>query len=199
MILTQELKHLACRTLGLAWKFIKSGLPGYHTLRLRFFGAFLKFGKRTASYAPEFRCGGAEFLGVVCAACRERDEPSTKAGKLIRRQLDDSFGDFFDFHVGLAFILRMSGHVAAGARRSGRPPPHKVFCLWPHSLQEYSTRFCPDSAETRLAAPHLPHLTSIRVLPSVIGIFRAIASFTNRSDSSRIACFVIAGACGFLT
>ena len=52
MILTQELKHLVCRTLGLAWKFIKSGLPGYHTLRLRFFGAFLKFGKRTASYAP---------------------------------------------------------------------------------------------------------------------------------------------------
>ena len=51
MILTQELKHLARRTLGLAWKFIKSGLPGCHTLRLRFFGAFLKFGKRTASYA----------------------------------------------------------------------------------------------------------------------------------------------------
>ena len=53
---------------------------------------------------------------MVCAACRERDEPSAKAGKLIRRQLDDSFGDFFDFHVGLAFILRMSGNVAAGAR-----------------------------------------------------------------------------------
>jgi len=50
-----------------------------------------------------------------------------------------------------------------------------------------------------LAAPHLLHLTSIRVLPSVIGIFRAIASFTNRSDSSRIACFDIAGACGFFT
>jgi hypothetical protein len=54
MILTQELKHLACRTLGLAWKFIKSGLPGYHTLRLRFFGAFLKFGKRTPAMRPSF-------------------------------------------------------------------------------------------------------------------------------------------------
>ncbi len=75
----------------------------------------------------------------------------------------------------------------------------KVICLWPQSLQVNSTRRCPDSAETRLGAPHLLHLTSIRVLPCVIGRFRAIASFTKRSDSSRIASFDIAGARGFLT
>jgi hypothetical protein len=77
--------------------------------------------------------------------------------------------------------------------------PQKVICLWPHSLQAYFPRLCPGSVETRLGAPHLLHLTSIRVLPCVICTFRAIASFTKRSDSSRIACFDIAGARSFFT
>src|ERR1700678_3089316 len=76
---------------------------------------------------------------------------------------------------------------------------HHVVCAWPQSLQVYSTRLCPDSTVTRLGAPHLRHLTSIRVLPCVTVTFRAIASFTKRSDSSRIASFDIAGARGFDT
>jgi hypothetical protein len=74
---------------------------------------------------------------------------------------------------------------------------HKVFCLWPHSSQAYSTR--PWSALTRLGAPHLPHFTSSWVLPRVMVTFRAIASLTKRPDSWRIASFDIAGARGFRT
>jgi hypothetical protein len=32
-------------------------------------------------------------------ACLECDEPTAEAGELIRRQLGDNFGDFFDFHM----------------------------------------------------------------------------------------------------
>src|ERR1700739_288512 len=75
--------------------------------------------------------------------------------------------------------------------------PHKVFCLWPHSLQAYSTRPWPTSLVTRLGAPHLLHVTSSRVWPRVMVTFRAIASLTKRSDSWRIASFDIAGAPSF--
>src|SRR5258706_7148597 len=74
------------------------------------------------------------------------------------------------------------------------PSLHEVFCLWPHSLQAYSTRPWSTSALTRLGAPHLLHFTSSRVLPCVMVTFRAIASLTKRSDSWRIASFDIAGA-----
>jgi hypothetical protein len=84
-------------------------------------------------------------------------------------------------------------------QRPTRSSGHKVFCLWPHSLQAYSTRPWSTSALMRLDAPHLPHLTSSRVLPCVMVTFRAIASLTKRSDSWRIASFDIAGARGFLT
>ena len=40
-----------------------------------------------------------ELLGVVSAARLERGEPAAEAGKLIRRQLGHSFGEFFDLHV----------------------------------------------------------------------------------------------------
>jgi hypothetical protein len=36
---------------------------------------------------------------VVGAARLECGEPTAEAGELIRRQLGDKFGDFFDFHV----------------------------------------------------------------------------------------------------
>ena len=36
---------------------------------------------------------------MIGAACLECGEPATEAGELIRRQLGNSFGDFFDFHV----------------------------------------------------------------------------------------------------
>src|SRR5262245_60216956 len=64
---------------------------------------------------------------------------------------------------------------------------HNVLCWWPQSLHLYSTRVSPASAETRLAAPHLLHFTSSRVLPCVTVSFRASASLTRRSLSSRIS------------
>ena len=36
---------------------------------------------------------------MIGAARLECSEPATEAGELIRRQLGNSFGDFFDFHV----------------------------------------------------------------------------------------------------
>jgi hypothetical protein len=36
---------------------------------------------------------------VIGAARLECSEPAAEAGELIRRQLGNSFGDFFDFHV----------------------------------------------------------------------------------------------------
>jgi hypothetical protein len=36
---------------------------------------------------------------VIGAARLECGEPPAEAGELIRRQLGNSFGDFFDFHV----------------------------------------------------------------------------------------------------
>src|SRR5712672_3911722 len=58
-----------------------------------------QFSKRAAGEAAEFSRGRVEFLGVIGAAFLERGEPAAEAGELIRRQLGNSFGDFFDFHV----------------------------------------------------------------------------------------------------
>src|SRR6516164_1503237 len=56
----------------------------------------------------------------------------------------------------------------------------------------YGTRTCPAAVETRFSAPHFRHLLSIRVLPCLtVRVLRSNASFTKRSDSSRIACFDI--------
>src|SRR5438067_7164924 len=67
-----------------------------------------------------------------------------------------------------------------------------VICFSPHSLQAYGTRTCPGAAETRFGAPHFPHFVSMRVCPCLmVTVFRFNASFTNRSVSSRIACFDI--------
>jgi hypothetical protein len=105
----------------------------------------------------------------------------------------------------VALTLRHSGDLLAiaitaslvGRVISAHAPkiaPHRVFCLWPHSLQAYSTRPWPTSLVTRLGAPHLLHVTSNLVWPRVMVTFRAIASRTKRSDSWRIASFDIAGA-----
>jgi hypothetical protein len=77
--------------------------PGCISTRLaltsRFLRAFFQFGKRTASEAPEFSRSRIELLSVIGAARFECGEPAAEAGELIRRQLRNSFGDFFDFHV----------------------------------------------------------------------------------------------------
>src|SRR5262245_61163135 len=80
--------------------------------------------------------------------------------------------------------------------RGGRPRPVKLFqsvaCLWPHSLQANWTRVMPFSAKTRLGAPHLPQVVSMRVLPCLMVMdFFCIVSRINRSASSRIDCFDI--------
>ena len=65
----------------------------------RFLRALFQFSKRAAGEATEFGCSGVELLGVVGAARLECGEPAAEAGELIRRQLGDNFGDFFDFHM----------------------------------------------------------------------------------------------------
>ena len=65
----------------------------------RFLRALFPFSKRAAGEATKFGRSGVEFLGVVGVACLECDEPAAEAGELIRRQLGDNFGDFFDFHM----------------------------------------------------------------------------------------------------
>jgi hypothetical protein len=45
---------------------------------------------------------------VIGAARLECDEPAAEAGELIRRQLGNSFGDFFDFHVEQCSIIEIS-------------------------------------------------------------------------------------------
>ncbi|MGB6936594.1 MAG: hypothetical protein WBE14_07830 [Xanthobacteraceae bacterium] len=65
----------------------------------RFLPAIFQFGKRPASEAAKFGCGGFRLLGVVGAARLECGEPATEAGKLFGRQLGDCFSDLFDFHA----------------------------------------------------------------------------------------------------
>ena len=83
--------------------------PG-NARNLRFLRALFQFRQGAAGKAAKFGRGGVEFLGVVGAARLERGEPAAEAGELIRRQLGDCFGDFFDFHA--AQYTRL-GRVAA--------------------------------------------------------------------------------------
>jgi len=59
--------------------------------------ALFQFSKRAAGEATKFGRSGVKLLGVVGAARLECDEPAAESGELIRRQLGNSFGDFFDF------------------------------------------------------------------------------------------------------
>jgi hypothetical protein len=65
----------------------------------RFLSALFQFSKRAAGEAAKFGRSGVELFGVVGAARLKCGEPTTEAGELIRRQLGNGFGDFFDFHV----------------------------------------------------------------------------------------------------
>src|SRR5215469_7505717 len=64
----------------------------------RFLRALFQFSKRAAGKATKFGRSGVKLLGVVGAARLECGEPAAESGELIRRQLGNSFGDFFDFH-----------------------------------------------------------------------------------------------------
>jgi hypothetical protein len=63
-----------------------------------FLRAPFQFSKRAAGEATKFGRSGVKLLGVVGAARLECGEPAAESGELIRRQLGNSFGDFFDFH-----------------------------------------------------------------------------------------------------
>src|SRR5215471_1761123 len=62
------------------------------------FDALFQFSKSAAGEATKFGRSGVKLLGVVGAARLECGEPAAESGELIRRQLGNSFGDFFDFH-----------------------------------------------------------------------------------------------------
>jgi len=92
----------------------------------RFLRALFQFGNRTAGEAAKFGRSGVELLGVVSAARLERGKPAAKADELIWRQLDNSFGDFFNFHGGAHYstaaafsFLGISGQQRK-APRAGR-------------------------------------------------------------------------------
>jgi hypothetical protein len=83
-----------------------------------------QFSERAPGETAELGCRGVELLGMIAAARLERGEPAAKARHFIRRQLCDSFGDFFDFHMaehstflvraGLRQIVAMTAGVSAG-------------------------------------------------------------------------------------
>ena len=72
----------------------------------RFLRALFQFSKRAASEATKFGRSGVELLGVVGAPRLECGKPAAEAGELIRRQLRDNFGNFFDFHVAQYITAR---------------------------------------------------------------------------------------------
>jgi len=84
------------------------GICEFARLGLAVLRAPSQFGKRAPSETTELRRRGVELLGLIAAARLERGEPAAKAREFIRRQLADSFGDFFDFHMAehSTFLVR---------------------------------------------------------------------------------------------
>ena len=72
-----------------------------------FLRALFQFSKRAAGQSAKFSRSRVELLSVIGAARLECGEPAAEAGELIRRQLGNSFGDFFDFHVAQYTPLRL--------------------------------------------------------------------------------------------
>src|SRR5262249_35502562 len=90
---------------------------------LRFLRPPFEFSKRAAGESAEFRRGGVELLGMIGLARLECREPAAEASELIRRQLGDGFGDFFDLHV--------SSIVPGWVRERDRAPsfPSELKCM----------------------------------------------------------------------
>ena len=79
-----------------------------------------QFSNRAAGEAAEFSRSGVELLGVIGTARLECGEPAAEAGELIRRQLGNSFGDFFDFHA--AQYSTTKAWLSDGKGLGARPP-----------------------------------------------------------------------------
>ena len=73
--------------------------PDRQSCGLRLPRASCQFSKCAAGEPAKFGRRGVEFLGVIGAPRLECGEPAAKASELIRRQLGNSFGDFFNFHM----------------------------------------------------------------------------------------------------
>jgi hypothetical protein len=92
---------------------------------LRFLRAPFQISERAAGEATEFSRSGVELLAVISAARLECGEPPAETGELIRRQLGNSFGDFFDLHVAqysIAMLVERRKTIGHGKRLgTGRP------------------------------------------------------------------------------
>src|SRR5262249_44158384 len=87
----------------------------------RFLRALFQFSKRAAGEATKFGRSGVKLLGVVGAARLECGEPAAESGELIRRQLGNSFGDFFDFHgAHLSTTWRVIQNIRVARERPAR-------------------------------------------------------------------------------
>src|SRR5262249_6838317 len=115
-----------------AWRALLrlSGGAECHTGRLTpggddsgFLRALFQFSKRAAGEAAEFSRSRVKLLSVIGAARLECGEPAAEAGELIRRQLGNSFGDFFDFHVAQYSIAEAWMKQRQGIGRPLRRPP----------------------------------------------------------------------------
>src|SRR5262245_25547053 len=82
----------------LFFRIKKSSGGGMLPLFSQFLRALFQFSEHAAGEATKFGRSGVKLLGVVGAARLECGEPAAESGELIRRQLGNSFGDFFDFH-----------------------------------------------------------------------------------------------------
>src|SRR5262249_56706103 len=115
-----------------AWRALLrlSGGAECHTGRLTpggddsgFLRALFQFSKRAAGETAEFSRSRVEFLSVIGAARLECGEPAAEPGELIRRQLGNSFGDFFDLHGA-----QYSTPPGLIERRKGFPPRRPPAC-----------------------------------------------------------------------
>jgi hypothetical protein len=91
------------------------------TVRSRLLRALFQFGKRAAGETAKFSRSGVELGGVVGAARLECGAPTAEAGELIRRQLGNGFGDYFDFHVAQYGTAGLGWAVEWDWLRSSKP------------------------------------------------------------------------------
>jgi hypothetical protein len=90
---------------------------------LRLLRALFQFSKRAAGEATKLGRGGVKLLGVGGAARLECGEPAAESGELIRRQLGNSFGDFFDFHGAQL----TSSNLLLARKAPLKPPDMRTF------------------------------------------------------------------------
>jgi hypothetical protein len=93
-----------------------------------FLRAPFQISKRAAGEATKFSRSGVELLGLISAAHLECGEPPAETSEFIRRQLGNSFDDFFDLHVAQYSIERLverrktiGHHQSGSAQRSPEP------------------------------------------------------------------------------